>query len=357
MNNDLSTFNFENYRGENIEKYKKVFPIYESFTLTLYELIKKFLGNRNLKYYTIEHRTKDYKSFGEKSSIPSDEDPNSPKYGDPLKQITDISGIRVITYFLDTISNIEEAIENEFNVIEKIDKKIDLIDENRFGYQSIHYIVKLNDNRTGLSEYAKFKSLNAEIQIRTILQHAWAEIEHDIQYKSVYTIPVNIKRRFTSLAGLLEIADREFQTIHDVDEKYNNEDMLRIKNCDYKNVRITPKSLKIYLDEKIEPDARMTDFSYDFETRILLKLGFKNIKEIDDCIKIYDDDLLSRIVLLSRQGQLIRFELMLLAGMGECYIKNHIWYNDEWFLKQQRRYLEKFKDKKITIGNYNPKVS
>jgi ppGpp synthetase/RelA/SpoT-type nucleotidyltranferase len=107
MNNDLSSFDFENYRIKNIKEYKKVFPIYESFTLTLYELIKKFLGNRNLKYYTIEHRAKDYKSFGAKSSIPSDEDPNSPKYDDPLKQITDISGIRVITYFLDTISLIQ----------------------------------------------------------------------------------------------------------------------------------------------------------------------------------------------------------------------------------------------------------
>lgn len=354
MNNDLSSFNFENYRIENIEKYKKVFSIYDSFTSTLYELIKKFLGNRNLKYYSIEHRTKDYKSFGKKSSIPSDENPNSPKYDDPLKQITDISGIRVITYFLDTISDIEEVIENEFNVIEKIDKRINLIDENKFGYQSIHYIVKLNENRIGLSEYAKFKSLNAEIQIRTILQHAWAEIEHDIQYKSVYTIPVNIKRRFMALAGLLEIADREFQTIHDVDEKYNNEDMIKIKKCDYENVRITPKSLKIYLDKKIGSDARMNDFSYDFETRILLKLGFKNIKEIDDCIKIYGDDLLSRIIWTSRHGQLNRFELMLLAGMGEHYIKNHILYNTEWFPKIQNINLETLKDNEITIGNYNP---
>jgi len=132
--------------------------------------------------------------------------------------------------------------------------------------------------------------------------------------------------------------------------------MVKIKNCDYGNVRITPKSLKIYLDEKIGSDARMNDFSYDFETRILLKLGFKNIKEIDDCIKIYDDDLLSRIIWTSRQGQLNRFELMLLAGMGEHYIKNHILYNTEWFPKIQNIKLETLKDNEITIGNYNPKV-
>lgn len=49
MNNDLSSFNFENYRIGNIEKYKKVFLIDESFTLTLYELIEKFLGKREIR--------------------------------------------------------------------------------------------------------------------------------------------------------------------------------------------------------------------------------------------------------------------------------------------------------------------
>ena len=48
--------------------------------------------------------------------------------------------------------------------------------------------------------------------------HAWAEIEHDIQYKSTETIPRLIRRRFMSLAGMLEIADREFQAIQDEDQ-------------------------------------------------------------------------------------------------------------------------------------------
>jgi ppGpp synthetase/RelA/SpoT-type nucleotidyltranferase len=50
-------------------------------------------------------------------------------------------------------------------------------------YQAIHYTVSLNDARTALAEYAKFKGLRCEIQIQTILIHAWAETSHDITYK------------------------------------------------------------------------------------------------------------------------------------------------------------------------------
>lgn len=56
--------------------------------------------------------------------------------------------------------------------------------QGRLGYQSIHYLVKLPDQKTEWAEYKRFEGLIAEIQVRTILQHAWAEMEHDIQYKS-----------------------------------------------------------------------------------------------------------------------------------------------------------------------------
>jgi ppGpp synthetase/RelA/SpoT-type nucleotidyltranferase len=99
-----------------------------------------------------------------------------------------------------------------------VDKNLILLKEEKFGYGSIHYLARLKENRTNLLEYSRFKNLTAEIQIRTILQHAWAEIEHDIQYKAVETIPSSIRRRFMSLAGMLEIGT-EFQAIQDEDER------------------------------------------------------------------------------------------------------------------------------------------
>jgi hypothetical protein len=81
---------------------------------------------------------------------------------------------------------------------------------------------KMNTTRSGLAEYQSYKDLKLEVQVRTILQHAWAEMEHDIQYKSPNAIPTLIKRRFIALAGLLEIADREFQTLQDENERHES---------------------------------------------------------------------------------------------------------------------------------------
>jgi len=106
-----------------------------------------------------------------------------------MTQITDLAGVRVITFFPRNLSDVCTCIDSEFDVAEKKDKGEELVAEGRFGYQSIHYLVQLGVTRTALPEYKKFEGFTAEIQVRTILQHAWAEMEHDIQYKSVAAIP------------------------------------------------------------------------------------------------------------------------------------------------------------------------
>src|SRR5262249_23133168 len=138
-------------------------------------------------------------------------------------QITDLAGVRIITFFPRTIGQVDETLRHEFTILERIDKTDLLIREEKLGYQSLHYVVALQPNRLSLPEYSRYAGLRAEIQVRTILQHAWAEIEHDIQYKSVEVIPTPIRRRFMTLAGLLEIADREFQAIQNEDEQIRQE--------------------------------------------------------------------------------------------------------------------------------------
>ena len=64
--------------------------------------------------------------------------------------------------------------------------------------------------RMVLRENKAFEGLKCEIQIRSVLQHAWAEIEHDLGYKSELTIPKEVRRSFSRLAGLLELGDKEF---------------------------------------------------------------------------------------------------------------------------------------------------
>ena len=78
-----------------------------------------------------------------------------------------------------------------------------------------------------------------------------------------------------SLAGLLEIADREFQAIQDEDKELKQLARTSVEKGVLDEVEITADALRSYLDRKVGPDGRSTDFSYDYTARMLHRLGFK----------------------------------------------------------------------------------
>lgn len=349
-------FDFDAHRRRAVEAYQRVRSLYKAYADVIRAVLVETLRASSINVASIEVRAKAIDSFADKAATPAEEDPTRPKYSDPLKDITDLTGARVITFFPRTVEEIDGVIDDQFEVVEKTDKTDLLLREERLGYQSVHYLVRLRPNRLQLPEYSRYSDLMAEIQVRTILQHAWAEIEHDIQYKSVETIPLPVRRRFMALAGLLEIADREFQAIQNEDERIRQEARTSVEEGRLEHVEITGDALKAYLDKKLGPDGRMTKSSYEFNARLLRSYGFTNFQQIDECIRPYDDDSLSRRVAGGRLGQLGRFELMLLAGMGGPYITQHKFKDFEWWIKWQSRYLQKMQDLDIPIGSYVPEV-
>ncbi|MDO9221546.1 MAG: hypothetical protein Q7T90_11010, partial [Thiobacillus sp.] len=293
-------------------------------------------------------------SLGRKAAKPSDTDPSRPKYTDPLRQITDLAASRIITFFPRTIDEIGTLLTEEFDVLERSDKAEDLLEEERFGYHSVHYLVRLSTARTQLSEYERFRDAVIEVQVRTILQHSWAEIEHDIQYKSSAAIPSDIRRRFMALAGLLEIADREFQAIQDDDRALNAQAKSLVEAGKLGEVEITPSALRAYLQRKLGSDGRMSDWSYEWTVKLLKRLGFKNLDQVDACIRSYDDDRVSRLLSGNRQGQLTRFEYLLLASLGEKFIDRHVFAGQDWFGNGPRRHLKLLADAGMVPSGYDP---
>ena len=336
-------FDFARHEQAAVADYLRVVGFYADLAGAAKRIADEALKRRQIRVHSIEARAKDPGRFGRKAAKPSKNDPNRPMYPRPLEQITDQAAIRIITFFPRTIAEIDEMLREEFSVIEHFDKGESLIEEERFGYQSVHYLVTINSVRTSLPEYERFETAKVEVQVRTILQHSWAEIEHDIQYKSSATIPRDIKRRFMSLAGFLEIADREFQAIQDADRDLTTRAADLISAGELQTVEITPSALKSYLDKKLGPDGRMSEFSYDWTVRLLLRLGFTSLEQVDQCIQPYDDDQLSRLIDHTRQGQLSRFEYMLLAGMGEKFISRHTWSSEPWFPTRRRDTLKSSK--------------
>lgn len=348
-------FDFETHRKKAVEQYARHRGRYEDFAWAVRDILADTIESQGLKINEIQCRAKEIESFGKKAMTTNEQNPEEPKYRDPMSNITDLAGVRVITFFPSTVHDVCQLIQEEFDVIERVDHTATAELEQRLGYLSVHYLVRLGGNRRKLSEYRKFEGLIAEVQVRTVLQHAWAEIEHDIRYKSTSTIPQAISRRFMTLAGLLEIADREFEAIQKEDASIRANARTLIEAGRLAEVEVTSDALRAYLDVRLGPDERISDFTYDWTTKMLRLSGFQNIGQIDECIRGLDDDKLSRIALGGRGGQVSRFEVLLAASLGEMFLKNHPWGEHEWYQEMVQQWWEKLKNAGIQVGSHQPR--
>ncbi|WP_368517502.1 GTP pyrophosphokinase family protein [Rhizobium sp.] len=135
-------------------------------------------------------------------------------YRNPLKQLTDISGVRIILFFEHDIESVSNIIRSSFRVdSENSLNKDDVLSANELGYRSVHFVCDLGEPRNLLPEYVGLKDLKFEFQVRTVLQHAWAELAHDRNYKFSGQLPKHLERKLYLLAGQLELADKGFSEL------------------------------------------------------------------------------------------------------------------------------------------------
>lgn len=228
-----------------IEKYKELKPIYEGLAQSLIVLLKSIIEVNGIKYHLIEGRAKDIDSFKNKIEI------KKGKYNNPLTEIMDLCGVRIIVYYQTDIDKIDTLIRDNFNIdTENSVDKSTILKSNEFGYLSNHYIVQINSVRSHLPEWSKFKGLNAEIQLRTVLQHSWAAISHELEYKSRFDIPDLLKRKLFRLAGLFELADEQFVQVKQ--KQYELSQAIENK-LDYENIsvynEINLDTIRFYFNE------------------------------------------------------------------------------------------------------------
>lgn len=196
--------------------------------------------------FGIEHRVKSEKSLAGKLE-------RSGGWYSSLEELTDILGLRVICSFTDEIDKIGKLVEQRFTIDWELssDKRA-LIAADSFGYLSVHYICSLPEGKGYPQELCGKKF---EIQIRTLLQHAWAAIEHDLGYKSEFGVPRNVIREFSRIAGLLEIADDEFARTRDHMREYTEDIRLKIIENRADDVHIDSISLNEYVRRNTKMQA------------------------------------------------------------------------------------------------------
>ena len=160
----------------------------------------------NIDFSSIEKRAKSIESFRSKILKKG--------YWKPLQQMTDLAGVRVVLYHREDVTAACDMLKGEFEVdtANSVDKAEGL-DPDRFGYQSVQLVLRLSQGRRSLPEWKRFADLQAEAQVRTVLQHAWSAIDHKLRYKTTHEVPRTLQRRLFRLSALLGLADDEFSNI------------------------------------------------------------------------------------------------------------------------------------------------
>ena len=179
-----------------LQEYRDHLPEFEKQAGEIYQTLKKTFEKVGLVLASIEYRVKSEDSLAGKLEL------KGAKYKS-LADITDIIGLRVITYYTEDVDKVASAVDRLFTIDwdNSVDKR-KLLEIDTFGYMSLHYICS-----------KKGFPYRFEIQMRTILQHSWANMNHDTGYKSGVEIPKHYKRSINRLAGLLEMVDEEFSRI------------------------------------------------------------------------------------------------------------------------------------------------
>lgn len=271
----------------NLKDLEKNYPAikikYEKLGSRIVEVIKTFLLQHSMKVHAVYFRVKEFESLMDKIV---DKD----KYK-TIEEITDVCGARVITYLASEVDDVVSIIKENFVVDDdnSIDKR-ERENPGEFGYKSVHLVVSMPDTWLGSPTESDLKGLKVEIQIRSILEHAWAEIEHDLGYKSSSAVPYELKRGFTRLAANLEIADIEFDRLKKLKIGYEEEILHKVENPT-QPILINPISLTVMVKSNsifdevrkwlIETRGVKFAVSNDYD-HIISKLEFLGITTIDE---------------------------------------------------------------------------
>jgi putative GTP pyrophosphokinase len=281
-----------------IEKYKENIDRYRRVSKKTESLMEKLIEEKNIKFHLSESRAKDPESLEKKLKRPDK------SYGFSIEDIPDLAGVRVVVHDKDDLKKVKSLIEKNFKIKRHKDShNTESYDPNKFGYLSDHYVVLLDSPRVDLEEWEEAKGIQIEIQVLTVLQHAWATVSR-VQYKREGEVPKSLRRQLNRLAGLFELADEEFVEIKEAtkeaieenkkpyDEETNVDSRViekYVRNSEsFDELLDQVRSTKKYIlpgDEKY--DSNIQEDKGKFAAKVaeeMENLGIEEAKKLDDIV-------------------------------------------------------------------------
>ncbi|HWJ82404.1 MAG TPA: DUF429 domain-containing protein [Nocardioides sp.] len=302
--------------GSAVREYAERQPELRAAADGFVRLVTSILDDAGINYLTVTGRAKSVASFAAKAARTLD---GRPVFKDPLEEITDQIGVRVITYVHSDVQAVADLLDDQVLVHDDRDMGRETAREGRFGYASRHLLVSVAPGSAHDSDEL-LRGRRAQVQVRTVLQHAWAEFEHDIRYKG--TIPdehvPDFDRRFTLAAGLLELADREFSTIRD---RLRDESTSLAPEPEDDDPRITPRELAAFLAGQYADAGWSRTDHYAWISGLVLELGITSLADLGDTLRAVDGETLARRMdYRYPPGAVRRLDDALLWSHGEDYV-------------------------------------
>jgi len=263
--------------------YSQLLPDFKTKLLDIYQKIRSLTDKHGMAV-TIKYRIKHFDDFCEKIRR------ISRVQGNDLLQITDLLGIKIICPFLEDLETIEQLIAANFDILE-MEHRAEQHSFREFGYDSVHLLIRTPDFSAGIT--LPHSSPVCEIQLRTILQDAWAEVEHELVYKSDIPMPnLSIRRKLASLNASLTLFDLIFQEIRDNQKEIRQRGLRRRQTvetpaCNSSGIDIS-KLPEVSLEEMLpDPNISVAMPHKKLEQLMLSALEAHSNYHFEEAIKLY----------------------------------------------------------------------
>lgn len=277
---------------------------YEQLALNIKSNLESLLQQNSIEFMEVNYRIKTFDSFCEKILRKEKDEKEEEKEENKtlFEKIQDICGIRIICYYVTDLKEIDTIIRENFEIIDS-EYKNEKLKENEFGYLSNHYIVKIKDTWAELPVFNNLNEYEVEIQVRTILMHAWADISHKLNYKQK-NIDRDFERKLNRLSALFEIADNLFISLKNERQEKYSEEIKKDNVVQEYNIDFMRAALKEFVKMEV---TKSSDESIEKVIKILERYGIQPM-ELLNYLKIIKKDDLEKIFKKLKEENVYSFD-------------------------------------------------
>ena len=242
-------------------------------------VLNKRIDARGIKLHSLNSRVKELASLEAKAERKG--------YSSPLEETPDVVGIRVVVLFRADIGQVGEIVDSEFDVVDNSDTVTGADDPSTFGYMSQHFVARLPSTLVG-PRYEGLNDYRFEVQVRTILMDAWANVSHYLAYKNESSIPAELRRDFDALSGLFYVADSHF-------ELFSNQTRLVREEADQQlagnahEVPLNLDTLTAFFQQHFPDRSHTSRAGVADLVAELLEFGFKTVGDVQEMLTAAED--------------------------------------------------------------------